>query len=275
MRINIRHETTFRYAEPVTSALHMLRMTPRPHDGQFVRHWRVTVDADARLDRSEDAYGNITNLVFIHGPVDHVTIAIDGDVDTRDTNGKLSGGVERQPVGLYLRETALTRITPAVRRFARETSAGQGGDQLATVHALNRHLHKAMTYTARATSTERTAGEAFEAKNGIAEDYTHILVAAARSLALPSRYVSGYYLQPDRPEQSSGHAWAEVHIKGFGWIGFDPSEGICPTDHHVRVAIGCDAREAAPIRGARVGGGEEGLDVAIHVAQGRAIIQEQ
>lgn len=275
MRINIRHETTFSYADPATSALHLLRLTPRPHDGQFVRRWRVTVDADARLDRSEDAYGNITNLVFVHGPVDHVTITIDGEVDTRNTNGAVKGSVERQPVGLFLRETALTRVTPGVRRFAREISAGQGGDHLATVHALTRHLHKAMTFTARAASAERTAGEAFESKTGIAEDYTHILVAAARSLGLPSRYVSGYYLRPELPKQDAGHSWAEVHIKGLGWIGFDPSEGMCPTDHHVRVAIGCDAREAAPIRGARVGGGEEDLDVAIHVAQGRAMIQEQ
>lgn len=279
MRINIRHETTFRYGEPAASAIHLLRMTPRPYDGQFVRRWRVTVDADARLDRSEDAYGNITHLVFVHGPVDRVTIAIDGEVDTRDTNGTLRGGVERQPVGLYLRETALTRITPAMRRFARETSAGQGGDPLSTVHALNRHLHKAMTFTARATVAERTAGEAFDAKSGVAEDYTHILLAAARTLGLPARYVSGYYLHPEpteqRAEQQAGHAWAEVHIGGIGWIGFDPSEGMCPTDRHVRVAIGCDAREAAPIRGARVGGGEEGLDVAIRVEQGRTMIQDQ
>ncbi len=275
MRIKIRHETSFRYAEPAASALHLLRMTPRPHDGQFVRRWRVNVDTDARLDRSEDAYGNITHLVFLPGPLDHVTITIDGEVDTRNTNGSLRGGVERQPVGLYLRETALTRITPALRRFARQTSAGQGGDQLSTLHALMRGLHKTMTFAPRAAAGERTAGEAFDAKTGIAEDYTHIMLAAARALGRPGRFVSGYYLRADRSDQTTGHAWAEVFIDRLGWIGFDPSEGMCTTDHHVRVAIGCDAREAAPIRGARVGGGEEGLDVAIHIEQGRSMIQEQ
>jgi transglutaminase-like putative cysteine protease len=275
MRIKIRHETSFRYAEPAASALHLLRMTPRPHDSQFVRRWRVAIDADARLDRSEDAYGNVTHLVFVHGPVDSVTITIDGEVDTRNTNGSLKGGVERQPVALYLRETALTRITPALRRFARQTSAGQGGDQLATLHALTRGLHKAITFTARATGAERTAGDAFEAKSGIAEDFTHIMLAASRALGLPSRYVSGYFLRPDHAVQDAGHAWAEVYMNRIGWVGFDPSEGICTTERHVRVAVGCDAREAAPIRGARVGGGEEGLDVAIHVEQGRTMIQDQ
>lgn len=275
MRIRIRHETSYRYAEPANSTLQLLRLTPRPHDGQFIRRWRVTVDADARLERSEDAYGNITHLVFVHGPVENVTITIDGEVDTRDTHGALRGGVERQPVRLFLRETALTRVTPALRRFARETSAGQGGDQLATVHALTRTLHNAMTLKAGASHPNLTAAEAFEAKSGTCQDLTHILLAAARALGLPSRYVSGYHLLTDRADQESGHAWAEVYLKGLGWIGFDPANGMCSTDRHVRVAIGCDAREAAPVRSARVGGGDEGLAVAIQIEQGRAMIQDQ
>lgn len=275
MRIRIRHETSYRYAEPANSTLQLLRLTPRPHDGQFVRRWRVTVDADARLDRSEDAYGNITHMVFVHGPVEKVTITIDGEVDTRDTNGTLRGGVERQPVRLFLRETSLTRVTPALRRFARETSAGQGGDQLATVHALTRILHKSLTFAVGATHSDTTAAEAFEAKTGICQDFTHILLAASRALGLPSRYVSGYFLRTDRTSQEAGHAWAEVYLKGLGWIGFDPANGMCTSERHVRVAIGCDAREAAPVRGARVGGGDEGLAVAVEVEQGRTMIQEQ
>lgn len=274
MRIKIRHETSYRYAEAASSALQLLRMTPRPHDGQFVRRWRVTLDADARLERSEDAYGNITHLVFVHGPVDQVTIAVEGEVDTRDTNGVLVGGVERQPARLFLRETALTRITPALRRFARQTSAGQGGDHLATLHALTRGIHEAMAFTIGATTAETTAGDAFDARRGICQDFTHILLAAARALGLPSRYVSGYYLRTDRADQEAGHAWAEIYIAELGWIGFDPANGVCATERHVRVAIGCDAREAAPVRGARVGGGSEGLNVAIHVEQGRAMVQE-
>lgn len=275
MRIRIRHETSYRYAEPANSTLQLLRLTPRPHDGQFVRRWRVAVDADARLDRSEDAYGNITHMVFVHGPVENVTITIDGEVDTRDTNGTLRGGVERQPVRLFLRETSLTRVTPALRRFARETSAGQGGDQLATVHALTRILHKSLTFAVGATHSDTTAAEAFEAKTGICQDFTHILLAASRALGLPSRYVSGYFLRTDRTSQEAGHAWAEVYLKGLGWIGFDPANGMCTSERHVRVAIGCDAREAAPVRGARVGGGDEGLAVAVEVEQGRTMIQEQ
>jgi transglutaminase-like putative cysteine protease len=274
MRIKIRHETRYIYDEPASDALQLLRMTPRPHEGQFVRRWRVAVDADARLERSEDAYGNVTHLVFLHGPLSQATITIEGEVDTRETNGLIRGAVERQPARLFLRETGLTRLTPSLRRFARETSAGQGGDALATLHALNRGIHKGMKFVVGATEADTTAGEAFEARQGICQDFTHIMLATARALGMPARYVSGYYLRTDRIDQEAGHAWAEIMVPRLGWIAFDPANGVCATARHVRVAIGCDAREAAAVRGARVGGGKEGLDVAIRVEQGRAMIQE-
>jgi transglutaminase-like putative cysteine protease len=273
MRIKVRHETRYTYDEPAANALQLLRMTPRPHEGQFVRRWRVTVDADARLERSEDAYGNITHLVFLHGPLSEATITIEGEVDTRDSSGFVGGSVERQPARLFLRETALTRPTPLLRRFARETAAGQGGDALATLHALNRGINTFMAFAIGATRADTTAGEAFEARQGVCQDFTHILLAAARSLGMPARYVSGYYLRTDRIDQEAGHAWAEVHVPHLGWIAFDPANGMCATERHVRVAIGCDAREAAAVRGARVGGGTEGLEVALRVEQGRAMIQ--
>jgi transglutaminase-like putative cysteine protease len=56
-------------------------------------------------------------------------------------------------------------------------------------------------------------------------------------------------------------------VEGLGWVGFDAANGICPTDHYVRLATGLDAASAAPIRGMRRGGEDETLDVVVEVAQ--------
>ena len=53
----------------------------------------------------------------------------------------------------------------------------------------------------------------------------------------------------------------------LGWVGFDPANGFCPTDAHVRVAVGLDALGAAPVRGTRYGVGAERLEIAIKVGQ--------
>ena len=82
------------------------------------------------------------------------------------------------------------------------------------------------------------------------QDFTHIFIAAARSLGIPARYVGGYFHRDDGViEQDAGHAWAEAFVPELGWVGFDPANGICATDAHVRVAVGLDYLGAAPVRG--------------------------
>jgi transglutaminase-like putative cysteine protease len=68
-------------------------------------------------------------------------------------------------------------------------------------------------------------------------------------------------------QESGGHAWAEAHVPGLGWVGFDVANCVCPTDAYVRIAIGLDALGAAPVRGTRYGAGEETLAIAIKVDQ--------
>jgi transglutaminase-like putative cysteine protease len=104
----------------------------------------------------------------------------------------------------------------------------------------------------------------------------HVFIAAARVVGIPCRYVSGHLLRSDGAnEQEAGHAWAEAHVSGLGWVGFDPANGICPTEAHVRVGIGLDYLGAAPVRGTQIGGSEEKLAVAIQVDRAGSQQQQQ
>ena len=128
-------------------------------------------------------------------------------------------------------------------------------------------LHGEMTYDLALTNTPMTAAEAFAGKRGVCRDLTHVFIAAAHCLAIPARYVAGYMQIEDGTDQEAGHAWAEAFVPDLGWVGFDPANGLCPTDAHVRVAIGLDSLGAAPVRGSRYGAGSESLEVAIRVGQ--------
>jgi transglutaminase-like putative cysteine protease len=273
MRLKIRHETTYAYREPLRSAIQLLRLTPRSFDTQFVRRWRVTVDANARLDRGEDAYGNVTHLAFIDGPLETLRILVEGEIDTTPGDGIVRGSVERQSERLFLRDTPLTLLSPAIQDFARRARAAEGGNTLAGLHRINTMLNADMAFEVGTTTVATPAADAFQRKTGVCQDFAHIFIAAARALLLPARYVSGYYLRTDMTEQIAGHAWAEVYLPPMGWIAFDPANGVCATERHVRVAIGSDSNEAAPIRGARSGGEGEALRVSISVAQGRTVVE--
>lgn len=267
MRLTIRHETRYVYGEPASSAIQSLRLTPRSHDGQFVRNWRIEVSADARLERRNDGYGNIVHTVFAEGPLSELLIVAEGDVDTEDTNGIVAGTSERHPPGLYLRTTPATELTTELAAFAHGSLIRQGGDRLAALHDMLTSMHGMMSFEPGSTCTSTKAGEAFARRAGVCQDFAHVFAAACRRIGVPARYVAGHYLRTDTYKQDAGHAWVEAYIEGTGWIGFDPANGICVCDRHVRVSIGCDTFGAAPVRGTRTGGGEETLLVAVKVSE--------
>jgi transglutaminase-like putative cysteine protease len=245
--------------------IQILRMTPGSHDGQYVAEWQIDVSTDSRLDVHQDAFGNVTH-VLTFGPIEDLTVRVEGLIETHDTGGVLRGTDERFPASLFLRPTALTAVNPAMAQFGRELRAESGDDVLGFLHALMVQIYEHMTFDEDPTNSGTSAAEAFALKRGVCQDYAHIFIACARSGGVPARFVSGHFLRSDGvTSQPAGHAWAEAHIPDLGWIGFDAANGICTTDAHVRVAVGLDYLGAAPVRGTRYGGGAETLTVNVEV----------
>jgi transglutaminase-like putative cysteine protease len=187
-------------------------------------------------------------------------------VETQNTDGVVRGGVERFPPSLFLRDTALTAADTAIGQFAQAVRADSRGQVLAELHALLGRLHADVTCDPEPARPAAGAAKAFARKCGSAADLTHTFIGAAHCLGIPARFIAGYFRNSDGVEQA-GHFWAETHIAGLGWVGFDPANGFCPTDAHIRVAVGLDALSAAPLRGTRYGAGGETLDVAVTVGQ--------
>ena len=266
MRLNIRHSTHYVYDSPIRSAAQLLRMTPRDHEGQFVGRWRVETDVDARMRQGEDSLGNITHALYVDGPLSRIRITVEGEVETSDTGGIVRGAVERFEPEVYLRETALTLASPEMRDYLSDLGVCQA-DPLDQLHHIMAGLNQDLEFMPLATTSETKAEEAFALKKGVCEDFAHIFIALSRRLKLPARYVSGHLFRRDGAiEQEAAHAWAEAHVPGLGWVGFDAANGVCPTESYVRVATGLDYLGAAPVRGSRIGGGHEVMDVTLSVA---------
>jgi transglutaminase-like putative cysteine protease len=267
MRLRIAHTTTYRYEPAASGVIQILRMTPGSHDAQYVAEWQIDVSTDSRLDLHEDAFGNVTH-VLTHGPVSDLTINVEGLVETQDTGGVLRGTDERFPPSFFLRTTPLTDASPPMTTFTRELAPNAQADVLGFLHALMLAINEHMTFDTDPTSTGTSASEAFAGKRGVCQDYAHIFIACSRSAGVPARFVSGHFWRADGAvHQQAGHAWAEAHVPGLGWVGFDPANSICTTDAHARIAIGLDYLGAAPVRGTRYGGGMETLTVAVKVDQ--------
>jgi transglutaminase-like putative cysteine protease len=266
MRLRIAHSIVLRYNPPAKGAIQVLRLTPRNHEGQYVIDWRIDVSADARLNAHEDAFGNLSHVFTVDGPLEALSIKVDGEVETQNTDGVVRGCLERFPPSLFLRDTPLTQADAAIRDFARDIHTASSGGVLDELHALMHRLHDETSGEGDPLHAA-TAAEAFAHKRGAGRDLAHIFIGAAHSLHIPARYVAGYFCASGTLEQDGDHAWVEAFVADLGWVGFDPINCVCPTDAYVRVAIGLDALGAAPVRGTRYGTGDETAAVAIKVDQ--------
>ncbi|MEI6485214.1 MAG: transglutaminase family protein [Sphingomonadales bacterium] len=261
MRIRVDYSTVYDYERPASNVLQLLRLQPSGHDGQHIVHWRIDSDCDGHLRASEDAFGNVTHMFYPDGLVNRLALHVTGEVDTRETHGVLTGTHEPLPAMAWLRQSDLTRPDAGVQALARQIDSG---DALANCHRLTAHLFAAMSFDPDATHAHSDAAHALAIRAGVCQDYAHIFLSVVRTLGIPARYVSGHLVRADGMiTQPAGHAWAEALIPDLGWVAFDPTNGVCATEAYLRVAVGLDYRDAAPVRGARRGGGMETMAVAV------------
>jgi transglutaminase-like putative cysteine protease len=264
MRVRVHHQTSYHYNAPVHSLIQVMRLTPRNYESQFIHRWRIDLDVEATLKAGQDAFGNCTHMVYIPGPLTDITVTVDGQVETQDSNGLIAGAPEPFPPRLFLRETPLTRCGTAMNVFARDVAGAV--DPVDQLHRLLTAIHSEIVFDTEITHAATTADEAFRLRRGVCQDLTHIFIGCARALGIPARYVGGYLLRQDgKTNQAAGHAWAEAFVEGLGWVGFDAANGICVAEAHVRVAVGLDYLGAAPLRGARAGIAAEQLSVSVVV----------
>jgi transglutaminase-like putative cysteine protease len=265
MQLSVRHVTTYSYAAPARAIVQLLRATPLSFVGQNVLDWRIDVDVDARLREGRDGYGNVVHMLYVDRPVSRLSVAVNGRVLTEDRAGVIDGLPHDLPPEVFCRATPLTEAGPALRALAGAIDGGPDPG-LGRLHNLNRRLYDTMRFDTAATEADTSAEQAAAAGHGVCQDFAHMFIAAARQLGIPARYVSGHLFRRDGAHvQEASHAWAEAWVGDLGWVAFDPANGISADDAYVRVACGLDYRDAAPVAGARSGGGAEHLSVEVAV----------
>lgn len=264
MRLKISHTTEYVYSEPVQHSLQRLRLTPESGPTQNVISWETEVEGAEPEVFYTDQYGNRTELVSTNGDQHTIRITANGEVETFDRSGVFGPNKSFAPLWLFSRETALTKPGKLVREIVKSL---EPGEDLPRLHALMAAIRERVAYEPGTTSSATTAEQALEQKSGVCQDHAHILISAARLMGFPARYVSGYLMMPSQQEQTASHAWAEVHVDGLGWVGFDAANDICPDEHYVRIACGLDYKDASPISGMVTGIAGEDMKVTIKVEQ--------
>jgi len=135
---------------------------------------------------------------------------------------------------------------------------------------LNAAVYGAIEYVPKSTRVDSPADDALRNRQGVCQDYAHIVIALVRQLGIPCRYVSGYLFHREgvktRSAEGATHAWVEAYLGDLGWVAFDPTNNLQGCERHIRVAVGRDYADVPPTRGVYKGDASSELSVMVAVS---------
>ena len=264
MRFAIHHATRFEFDQASGHSIHDVRLTPKPATGQRIVSWRI--DGPGKRSEWVDGHGNQVTTFSVAHKHEAVEIVVQGLYEYGGADQWLRyAETPTLPAPFWLRNAGLAHhdasFDPLTQGLAER--AADPAQRVAVLHELMARISERLTYKTGSSTVETSAAEALARGAGVAQDATHVFIACCRRLGVPARYVSGY-LRNDDPKLHVGrtsHSWAEAWVPGLQWVGFDPANGISPRGDSLRVAVGLDYRDAAPVSGRRIGFGDAKMTV--------------
>jgi transglutaminase-like putative cysteine protease len=286
MFYSIRHLTKFRYSRPVSESIMELRMHPRSEGVQRCLSFEVNVTPKTRVQSYRDHLQNIVHHFNVPSAHRQLTIIAEAMVDVSPRlplPDRLNDNAwielrEQLAAGDFwemLAPSQFAHWTDLTEDFARQFNIpdrehAEQRDPLELLRELNSLLPREIAYAPKTTRVDSPADHALSSRQGVCQDYAHIMIALVRRMGIPCRYVSGYLFHKagttTRSTEGATHAWIEAFLPGLGWIGFDPTNDVVAGETHVRTAVGRDYADVPPARGVFKGDAPSELTVAVRVA---------
>lgn len=287
MIYEVSHRTVYRYSTPVVQSQHIVHMTPRAVDRQRVRgHALVIAPTPTIKTERIDYFGNRVVLfdieqehkeLIVHakstigvtpsGPIDLAASTPWDELAPRIADPRAGTDLE---VARYACASKHTRATHDIAAYARQ-SFPAGRPVLHGAWSLVERIYSDFTFDPTATDISTPVTQVLQQRRGVCQDFSHLALACLRALRLSARYVSGYILTrppvgaPRLAGADASHAWISVWSPEFGWVDFDPTNGLMPKDEHITIAYGRDYDDVSPIGGILLGGSEHSVTVGVDV----------
>jgi transglutaminase-like putative cysteine protease len=278
MRLSVLHRTTFHYSAPVTQSVNRLRLEPHIYPYQKTLSTLIRVLPATRLQRFTDLFQNINH--YFEQPDPHIKLEIESRIRVHNLpldlsdEAKISDGAEEYKISAiheriwpFLQESARVTKFPDVWRQALDITHGLH-PVFEKACAVMDWIHREFQYVPGATGVKACLEESFALKRGVCQDFTHVMLGMCRAIGIPARYASGYLY--NGPTDSlvgaqASHAWCEIHLPSAGWIGFDPTNNNLADERYVKIAVGRDYDDVAPVTGSYHGTEHCRMDVRVEV----------
>lgn len=264
MFYSIRHLTKFRYNSVISENVMETRMHPGNDNSQRCLNYHLSVSPRCRLFSYRDYLGNYIHHFDIPVPHQQLVIVAESLVEIQAAQDipatlpmeawdELDGLTQQEDCWEMLLSSEFIKPTPMLEGLKREIPVSRREDPLTVLRQINSDLSDLIEYVPKSTRANSPIDEALRNRKGVCQDFAHIMIALARGIGVPCRYVSGYFYHGeqdhDRSVPNATHAWVEAMLPQLGWVGFDPTNRILVGPRHIRTAIGRDYADAPPTKG--------------------------
>jgi transglutaminase-like putative cysteine protease len=279
---SVRHVTTFRYEPAVRESVMEVRMQPRSEAHQRCLSFTLDVSPGANITQYCDSTGNTVHYFDIAGSHTEVKVTAQSTVQVEAVPAPrraeagdwadLGAMTDADDYWEMMLPSEFARSSEALEQLAKEMKVERRGGPLEVLTELNEGIYRLFAYVPNSTKVDSPIEEALLSRQGVCQDFAHIMIALVRPLRIPCRYVSGYLFhreengQKDRSLEGASHAWVEALVPRLGWTAFDPTNNLIGGDRHIRVAIGRDYADVPPTRGVHKGEAKSELSVAVTVS---------
>jgi len=277
MRYRVRHISRYGYGKPVDLAAHMIHLRPRPRPFQtIVSEKLVSSPIPGRRRDGVDYFGNQVTWLFLDQPHADFEVTAESVIDVEfprsppaDQTLPWEQVVTAARMPKSWREakfrygTGMAPIEAAARDYA-QVSFPPGRPILAGLIELTTRIYTQFRFRAGVTTISTPVSQVMQRKEGVCQDFSHVMISGLRGLGVPARYTSGYIRtrpppgQPRRQGVDQSHAWVGAWMgPEHGWVDLDPTNGVVVKDEHVLLGWGRDYSDVSPVRGVILGGGGE------------------
>ncbi|GAC1403861.1 MAG: transglutaminase family protein [Chloroflexota bacterium] len=281
----IHHVSRFHYSAAIRESMMEVRMQPRSEGRQRCLTFQLATVPRATITAYVDHAGNRVHHFDV--PDRHSELAVTAralvEVDPPpalpaalppDAWDTVAAMTRTDEYWDWLEPSRFARDSDLLHALRAELGLERGRDPLTTLRSLTSALHATFRYMPQSTRADSPIDDALRARQGVCQDFAHIMIALVRQMGLPCRYVSGYLFHArgghERSSPGATHAWVEALLPEVGWRGFDPTNDLVVADRHVRVAIGRDYDDVPPTHGVFKGHATSELSVAVHVNASQA-----
>jgi len=284
----IRHFTRYRYSRPVWQSMMEVRMHPRSEGNQRCFVFQLSVNPRARIFGYTDSYGNLVHHFDLPGRHGQLTIISDALVNIEaqpsipedlEYEGwqELEDLVEQKDFWDMLMPSHFSRSSPELTKLAEEIGADERKRRspLAFLRDISSGVHRSFKYVKKSTRVNSPIEDSLQTRQGVCQDFAHIMIALVRNAGIPCRYVSGYLYhsrESDSVADGATHAWVECLLPRLGWVGFDPTMNTIASEKHIRTAIGRDYADVPPTMGMMKGKADTQLQVRVRVTPSQAVL---